>query len=146
MAKRIRPQIPGEDLLDEKEIAALKAQAREEVAKERKLQARKALLAEMKRDVLSEDDPTEEMLDYEITLPSFAAYIMIDGTRFYHGQSYTFAHRQLASVRDIVQSAWKHEEAAFGARDPNAFIRQRNQVVSARNAPSRNIENHFMRV
>lgn len=145
MARRIRTVIPNEDLFNEEEIKQLRAQAKDELLKEKKAKAKKLLLEELKRDALAEVDPNEEVIPYQIALPAYAAEVMIDGVRYVNGQVYDFTQKQLCSVRDIVQNAWNHEEVAFGKRDPNAFIRQRNQSVGPGTAPAR-IDNHFMRV
>ena len=143
---RKRKTIPGEELLTKEDVLALEKQAVETVHKEQKDKAKKLLLEELKKQHLATLLPEEEIVNYHVLLPRFASEVTIDGVKYMHGQTYEFSLKQLSSVQDIVQNAWKHEEAAFGARDPNAFIRQRNQTISA-NAPGHvAIDNHFLRV
>lgn len=154
MAKRIRTVIPNEDLFDEKEMAEIKAQARNDLVKEKKDKAKKLLLAELKRDMQAEIDPTEETIDYSIELPHFNgrkgniySCIMIDGVQYFHGQTYTFTRKQLASVREIAQNAWRHEEVAFGSRNPNAGFQERNAAVGMGSSVSEShFRNNLMRV
>lgn len=145
MARPIKKlAIVDQDLLTPEEIAELQLEAEGQVLADRKAKAKKAMLAEFKKAEAGKNDPAQEVLDYHVTLPRFCNYVVIDGVQYFHNTSYDFSRQALDSVRDIVANAWKHEEAAFGDRDPNAYQRKFNQAVGPNSRVA--LSNHFTRV
>lgn len=136
--------IVDQDLLSDEELKALHKQAEDEYLKDRKAEAKKLLLKQFKQDARSKNEPAEEMVEYAVVLPRFAAFVSMDGVQYPHSESRFFPRKQCDSLRDIISNAWKHEEAAFGARDPNAFIRQQNRTIGPQT--NVNLTGHFMRV
>jgi hypothetical protein len=134
--------IHGIELLSDEERATIQKQAREEILKERRTKVRKELLEAFKLEMVAEENPAAEMVALSVNLPymggkkgNIYSCVTINGVRYYHGQTYSVSRAQYNSMIDIIQNAWRHEEAAFGARDPNAFIHERNPVFSA-NSPN----------
>lgn len=148
--KRVKTpsKVPGEELFTVEEVQAIETQALADVEKDRKAKAKVKLLERKKREALALFDSAEELVEYTIFLPTFGgkkggiySCITIDGIRYYHNQTKEFSRRQYETIRDIVQNAWRHEEVAFGQRDPNASFQPRNPSVNAANGSGQ-----FMRV
>jgi cytochrome c-type biogenesis protein CcmH/NrfG len=133
-----------EKLFNEQEMEAIRREAEEAVLKDQKAKAKKALLEEAKREARSKIDPEEEIIEVVITLPRFAPFIAIDGTQYHHGNTYKVPRKQYNTICDIMAQSWRHEEAAFGERDPNAYQVKRGGVVGR--GTSLNMSNHFLRV
>lgn len=102
--------------LNAADIAALKAAAEKQVAKERKDAASKALLekfvAEARRATAT--DPDEEMVDIFIDLPEFSDRLIIDGRIYLYGHTYTVNRAQYNGIKEMLHRAYDHQDELDG--------------------------------
>lgn len=126
MAQGKHPNIPGSELISEAEMVALRQEAKAKVKSDAVKTAKKLMLEQMLREENQTADPDEVISAYTIDLPGYAANVTVDGVQYLQGETYQLGARQLSSIREIVQSAWKHEDSIGGAhaneyRKPRGF-------------------------
>ncbi len=128
--------------LTESEKLALEKEARTEVAKEAKEKKKQAFKDaakdRMKAQALFRDGKDHTGADVEtITLDLAPAqhFICLDGTKYYHGRTYSLSQNVMAVVKDIAYRGWKEESARLG-EDTNAFYgrQKKNSMVGGRYA------------
>lgn len=122
MAKAVDKSVPKafEERLDfvgltNEEKDAIRERAKAQVAKEQRARAEERFfeetLTEERRKHLPEQQWTEVLID----LPGHAAHILIDGVEFLHAFTYRVTEGQAATIREIIQRAWDHEDEVGGA-------------------------------
>ena len=71
----------------------------------------------------------EDLYRYHIDLaPNGGMSIKINGIDYFHGVEYELTKNQLASVMDIVQRTWFHEQSIKGKND-NFYRHQTNRTL-----------------
>jgi|SRR6516162_2163189 hypothetical protein len=142
MAPRKLPRAFAERLentsLTEDEKEEIRQRAFEQVEKERKARAEEAFMQQALDDARRADEPTLQMEDVFIDLPGHAVRILIDGVEYLHGFIYNVNTHQAASMRDIMQRCWNHENEVGGAnrewyrRPRNTTLNRTHQNLSSR--------------
>jgi hypothetical protein len=75
------------------------------------------------------DDGKTDLWWYRIDLaPSGGTEIKINGTPYYHGQTYKFDTDLLRSIKEIVARTWDHENNIMGANE-NMYRREQNRIL-----------------
>ena len=137
MAPRKLPRAFAERLentsLTEDEKEEIRQRAFEQVEKERKARAEEAFMQQALDDARRADEPTLQMEDVFIDLPGHAVRILIDGIEYLHGFTYNVNSLQSASMRDIMQRCWNHEDEVGGA-NREWYKRPRNINLNRRNS------------
>ena len=142
MAPRKLPRAFAERLentsLTEDEKEEIRQRAFEQVEKERKARAEEAFMQQALDDARRADEPTLQMEDVFIDLPGHAVRILIDGVEYLHGFIYNVNAHQAATMRDIMQRCWNHENEVGGAnrewyrRPRNTTLNRTHQNLSSR--------------
>jgi len=142
MAPRKLPRAFAERLentsLTEDEKEEIRQRAFEQVEKERKARAEEAFMQQALDDARRADEPTLQMEDVFIDLPGHAVRILIEGVEYLHGFIYNVNTHQAASMRDIMQRCWNHENEVGGAnrewyrRPRNTTLNRTHQNLSSR--------------
>jgi len=142
MAPRKLPRAFAERLentsLTEDEKEEIRQRAFEQVEKERKARAEEAFMQQALDDARRADEPTLQMEDVFIDLPGHAVRILIDGVEYLHGFVYNVNTHQAATMRDIMQRCWNHENEVGGAnrewyrRPRNTTLNRTHQNLSSR--------------
>jgi hypothetical protein len=142
MAPRKLPRAFAERLentsLTEDEKEEIRQRAFEQVEKERKARAEEAFMQQALDDARRADEPTLQMEDIFIDLPGHAVRILIDGIEYLHGFIYNVNAHQAATMRDIMQRCWNHENEVGGAnrewyrRPRNTTLNRSHQSLSSR--------------
>jgi len=142
MAPRKLPRAFAERLentsLTEDEKEEIRQRAFEQVEKERKARAEEAFMQQALDDARRADEPTLQMEDVFIDLPGHAVRILIDGIEYLHGFIYNVNAHQAATMRDIMQRCWNHENEVGGAnrewyrRPRNTTLNRSHQSLSSR--------------
>lgn len=101
--------------LTEEEKTEIRARAEEQVTKERKAKSEEAFFQAALDDARKGEQPALQMMDVFIDLPGHAVRILIDGVEYLHGFTYEVNSLQAATMREIVQRAWEHEDEIGGA-------------------------------
>jgi len=124
--------------LTEDEKEEIRQRAFEQVEKERKARAEEAFMQQALDDARRADEPTLQMEDVFIDLPGHAVRILIDGIEYLHGFIYNVNAHQAATMRDIMQRCWNHENEVGGAnrewyrRPRNTTLNRSHQSLSSR--------------
>jgi hypothetical protein len=106
--------IPGAVELTSTEQIQLEAEALAEVEAEQKKLA-KEQFKKAARDRISaklqaaNGEPEEELVPITIDLAPHSSFIMIDGVRYSHGQTYRFAPASVPTINEIMWRTWTHE-------------------------------------
>ena len=109
--------------LSDEDRAAIKAKAREHVAKKRKDKAEAELLAKEIREEEIAYNPAEQIEDVQINIPPFVAAeklhgacISLDGRLFFHGLVYPVPYGVARVLEDVMARSWEHEREIHGDR------------------------------
>lgn len=126
-------------LLTKEEIAAIRAEVDKQVLEGKKKAEKERIAKLLLQEARAAENPQEELVMIQIELPPFAcasqngqgADIMIDGVdSYFHGRTYTVKRSRAEGLREIMQGAWRHEEIAFGHRNPMAYFKPHNAAIS----------------
>jgi hypothetical protein len=120
--------------LSEEEKEAIKKQARAKVAEQLREAKRKAYLKEQINYYQRKARPGQEEVQATIDLPGHADRIVLDGTHYFHGVTYTFNLDQYRTVADISARAWEHEHEVGGA-NRDVYRAPRNVIITP-NSPN----------
>ena len=124
--------------LTEEEKEEIRQRAFEQVESERKARAEEAFMQQALDDARRADEPELQLEDIFIDLPGHAVRILIDGVEYLHGFVYNVNAHQAATMRDIMQRCWNHEDEVGGAnrewykRPRNVSLTRRHQNLSSR--------------
>lgn len=119
---------------NEKELILEKA--RKHVSDEKKAEAEESYLKEAIAAERRKDRPQEQFEEVLIDLPGHAFRILIDGVEFLHAFTYRMVRSQAATVREMMQRAWNHEDEIGGAnrafynKPRNLTLRRGSQAVT----------------
>jgi hypothetical protein len=111
---------PDAPLFTDKEIAAIKAKAREEIITAKKDALRKDMIAAEKLRLQREDGLTtgnshmDEIVNVTIDLAPFAPAIVVNQQSFWHGRSYTVPRHVAMSLQETMFNTWKHQGTIKG--------------------------------
>lgn len=98
------------DMLSDELKAQLRVKAKERVEKARTEAAEDAYLKEVIRQEELADKPEEQIEYVFLDLAGHTEYIMLDGVRFFHGQTYEVTKSVADSMREVVARGWDHED------------------------------------
>lgn len=140
--------IPGEDpILTNEEIAAIRKQAREDILKLRKSNAKTQFLEAEKARLLREEGMTtgttakDQMVRITIKLAEYAGNILINGRPYWHGHTYTVPRHVAENLREIMQRTEIHQAEIDGKGLRSFYAKQHETVLSpvkgVQNAPTR---------
>ncbi len=107
-------------LFTAKEIAEIKAAARDEVLKDKKAAAKKKMMADEKQRLQREEGFTtgnshaDEIVTVYVNLAPYAPHILVNGHAYWHGQSYPVPRHVAASLQETMFHTWKHQSAIRG--------------------------------
>ena len=111
----------GFSLLSEEDRAQIRDKAKEHVTKQRRDKAEADYLAEAIREEERSYTPADQFESIVIELAPFvasarfnSAFIALDGTRYYHGLTYTLPRKVVDTIRDIMARGWEHEREIHG--------------------------------
>jgi hypothetical protein len=111
------------ELLDEQALETIKEKARKHVQdKRRKIVEEKVLAAAIDEEE-RRYDIQEQYEDVQIDLAPFvaserlnAACIVLDGTIYTHGQTYSVRYSVARTLEDVMARGWEHENEIHGRR------------------------------
>jgi len=103
------------DLLTDEQRDALRSKAKEHVDKKRIEKAEDEFLQEAIRQQELVDKPLEQTEFITPDLAGHSEYIMIDGFRYFHGETYEVSRAVACTMREIQSRGWDHEEEVGGA-------------------------------
>lgn len=115
--------------LSEEEKAELTAQAASKVAEELRAARKKEFLRQETSRFRKMAKPGQTEVRFTVDLPGHSDRIVLDGTHFFHGVTYTVNLNAYNSMRDIAARAWEHEHEVGGA-NRNEYRAPRNAVIS----------------
>lgn len=117
--------------LTEQEKIEIEAEAREEIAAELRADKKKAFKDAAKRRLKvqssfrdGKNESGETTSTITLDLAPAQHFICMDGTRYYHGQTYTLPLAKVQAINDMAFRGWKEESARLG-EDMNAFYGRR---------------------
>ena len=102
-----------------------RAKVAEQLREAKKKQFLNSEIARLKRKA----KPGQEEIRFTIDLPGHADRIVLDGTHYFHGVTYTFTRDAYNSVNDICARAWEHEHEVGGA-NRDVYRAPMNAIVS----------------
>ncbi len=123
-----------EGILTPEDIAEVREEAARKIrAKQRKL-AKESLLAtasaELEREAVAamrRGAARGDMVDVNIDLAPYAAFIAIDGQQFYHGTMHRVARPVAKTLQEMMQRSWDHQDSISGQKK-DFFQRERFQA------------------
>lgn len=125
-----KPDPEDTPILSSKEIEVIKAEAKAKILAERKSAAKVALLASETQRLKNEEGMVtglghqDEMVNITIDLPTYAASININSRPYWHGHTYPVPRHVAETLRDQMQSCWKHQNQ-IDAKDLASFYQTR---------------------
>lgn len=117
--------------LTDKEKDDIRKRAEEQVRKERLAAAEEEFFEAALKDARAPNQKDLQLEDVLIDLPGHSVHIMIDGTMFLHGFVYEVNSLQGATIREMLQRAWDHEDEIGGA-NRNFYNQPRNLQLTRR--------------
>lgn len=110
-------------LLTAEDRAQIEQKAKEHVRQKRKDKAEADYLAQAIKIEEREYEPADQLEDIVIDLAPFvasqrfnAAFISLDGTRYFHGLTYTVPFKVARTIEDVMARGWEHEREIHGER------------------------------
>ena len=120
--------------LTEKEKLAIEKEARAEVLKTMKADAKEAFKEAAKKRIEADmmfsagkDDKGEDLGTIDLYLASTPKYIMLDGAVYHSGRTYTKKKSVIAVLADQMDRGWRQEEARRGEKVEN-FVYESKKV------------------
>jgi hypothetical protein len=116
-------------ILTSEEIEAIRAQARDEILKTRKSNAKKQFLEVEKSRLLREEGMTtgagvrDQMVNITVDLAEYAASIVINMRPYWHGHTYTVPRHVAEQLREIMQRTHMHQNEVDG-KDRRSFYQK----------------------
>lgn len=107
-------------LFTPKELADIKAKAREEVMADKKAAAKKDLIAREKQRLQREDGLTtgnshmDQIVSVNIDLAPYADRILVNSVAYYHGQRYSVPRHVAMSLQETMFRTWQHQAEIKG--------------------------------
>jgi hypothetical protein len=124
--------------LTEEEKDEIRERAYQQVLRDKKAAAEEAFMTQAMNEARAADEPALQMEDIFIDLPGHAIRILLDGVEYLHGFVYNVNSLQAATMRDIMQRCWMHEDEVGGAnrewykRPRNTQLTRRHQSMTTR--------------
>ena len=124
-------KVPDMGLLTDEDMALIKKDAADTVAKERHAAAVREASAIALDEERAKFDPALEMTDVLIDLPAFAPSLMIDFRYFHHGHVAHVSKPAAASIKEQMSRMWE-QEVVMGSPNAKAYKPVRNYDLSAK--------------
>ncbi len=109
--------------LTKAEKAQLEAEAKAEFQKELKAEAKKKFKEAHKKKLQAavmfsagKDDSGEDLATLKLELASYPKYIILDGTVYHSGRTYTKKRGVIAVLADQMDRGWRQEAARLGEK------------------------------
>lgn len=115
-----RAMLDPEGLLTDAEIRDIRAKARADIMADKRTQLKSRLIEREKQRLKVEEGLTtgnshqDEMVNITIDLPTFAPYINVNSTAYWHGRTYPVSRHVADSLRDQMHMSWKHQNQIDG--------------------------------
>jgi hypothetical protein len=136
--------VAEEDLIDgltAEERAEIKAEAEKTIEKERKDRAKKnyknLALAEARR--AANVNTNEDAVYIHLDLPGHTDGVIINGVKYWHGQTYQVAVSLARTLMEKQQACWRHEDEIGGSN--RQFEKERNIRIGAKDL---NVPNSYI--
>jgi hypothetical protein len=107
-------------LFTAKELADIKAKAREEIMADKKAAAKKDLIAGEKQRLQREEGLTtgnghmDQIVSIHIDLAPYAPNILVNGHPYWHGKQYTVPRHVAISLQETMFNTWRQESIRKG--------------------------------
>lgn len=107
-------------LFSPKELAEIKAKAREEILSEKKAAAKKDLIAKEKLRLQREEGLTtgnshmDQIVSINIDLAPYSDRILVNGSAYWHGQRYSVPRHIAMSLQETMFRSWQHQAEIKG--------------------------------
>ena len=127
----IDARLDQNQLLSAEAREEIKKKAREHVAQKRRDKAEADYLAEAIRLEEVSYNPLEQLEDVTVNLAPYvasqrlqAACMLLDGTQYFHGLTYSVTYSVARTMEDIMARSWEHEREIHGERRKADINRQ----------------------
>ena len=136
-------ELPGNPLLTEEAVKAIRERARRKVDDERREAAEDKLYREYLAELRAETGPEvmggpgDDQVTVYVDLADHSAAININGKRFWHGHTYTMSRHVADSVREMMARGQRHQDEIDGKSLAQHYQRARATELS----PVRGIKN-----
>jgi hypothetical protein len=128
----INDRLLGNPLISEQERQETLLKAREHVEKQRKEAAIDSLFTGAVREFEREHVPADQLVEIEIALPQFAAFLRLDNVMYFHGMVYDVSRKQSVTMYDMMARSWEHQAEINGRkRRGDELLMPRNTRISA---------------
>lgn len=127
--------LPAHPLLSPDEVAAAMAKARESVEAKRRDAAIKAVIKaeterlEREEGLVTGDGVKDEMVTVHLDLAEHSNRIVLSGTPYWHGHTYTIPRHVADTLREIQSRGHDHQSEIEGKNLADRFRRPRNTVI-----------------
>lgn len=118
-----RLEAQGMPLLTEEDKVQIREKAKKHVAEKRRDKAESEYLARAIKEEEREHTPADQLVDITVELAPFvasarfnAAFLSLDGVRFFHGVTYSVSRKVADTMQDIMARGWEHEREIHGER------------------------------
>jgi len=107
-------------LFTAKELADIKAKARDEIMADKKAAAKKDLIAKEKHRLQREEGLTtgnshlDQIVTVNIDLAPFADRILVNGAPYWHGHQYSVPRHVALSLQETMYRTWQHNAEIKG--------------------------------
>jgi len=112
--QELNRRIDADETLTEEEKEAIRAKARQHVAKQRKKKLEEDFLDQAIEEEELRYKPTEQLEGVILHLPDFSNNIRLDGKIFFHGLHYTVTYNVARVMYDIMARMWEHQNEIEG--------------------------------
>lgn len=135
-ARSISSQTVTEGVLSKDEVEAVRAQAREEILKQKKVNAKKRLLEEEKSRLQREEGLTtgsshkDQMVNITIDVAEYTDRITLNGKTYFQGRTYAVQRHVAESIRDIMFHTHEHQNEVDGKSAAHFYRNQRSTSLS----------------
>jgi hypothetical protein len=122
------------DLLSDEDREALSKEAGRSILEQMKQEARDAYFADALDRLRREQVPADQFVSVTLDLAPFAAFLLIDGHPFWHGQTYSVPVKQAAVLYEQAQRGWQHQDEIDGRSRFNAYRKPQQLRLGAQHA------------
>lgn len=144
LADAVAAEASTHPILSAEEVEAARAKARALIETKRKKAATDALIAEETRRLEQEEglvtgnEVKDEMVSIHLDLAEHSSRIVLSGTPYYHGQTYTVPRHVADTLREIQSRGHDHQSEIEGKNIADRFRRPRNTVINTRKGITEN--------
>lgn len=137
MAKQMSKLPVDLTLLDEDIKKALREEARKSVLAEMEQDARDEFFSRETEKLRRAKTPADRYVEVTVDMAPYAAFLMLDGTQYYHGYTYKVPFRVACVILEQMQRTWQHQDQIDGRERSNAYRAPLNRKIGMRDAGTR---------